>query len=369
MPAGVTGAPYWPGRDIARGVAIRADGTGGYIADAWGGLHAFGIGANTLAPPAADAPYWMGWKIVRGVAVLPDAVDGLVLDGWGGLHHVTFCPGQCPDDVQPALPIRAAFYYPWFPEEWDYNGIFPYTRYQPSLGWYDSGSANVVDQHIDAMRYGGIDAGIASWWGPGSATDQRVPLLLSRAHGKWFHWALYYELEGYSDPSVDQLRADLAYIRDHYASDPSYLKVRGQFVVFAYADPQDRCGMADRWAQANSTIGAFVVLKVFPGWHSCIGDGEAWHEYGPGDRVTSMPPFSYTISPGFFHILEPAPRLPRDVGAWIDAIRAMTSSGAPWQLVTTFNEWGEGTAVESSTSWPSASGYGDYLDALHNYGG
>jgi hypothetical protein len=29
-------------------------------------------------------------------------------------------------------------------------------------------------------------------------------------------------------------------------------------------------------------------------------------------------------------------------------------------------EWGEGTAVESSTEWDSSSGYGQYLDCLHD---
>jgi len=46
----------------------------------------------------------------------------------------------------------------------------------------------------------------------------------------------------------------------------------------------------------------------------------------------------------------------------------MNASGAPFQLVTTFNEWGEGTAVESATEWASASGYGAYLDVLHDNG-
>ncbi|MFL5759808.1 MAG: metallophosphoesterase family protein, partial [Thermomicrobiales bacterium] len=49
-------------------------------------------------------------------------------------------------------------------------------------------------------------------------------------------------------------------------------------------------------------------------------------------------------------------------------VRDMVASGAPWQLVTTFNEWGEGTAVESATEWQSGSGYGAYLDALHTNG-
>jgi hypothetical protein len=43
----------------------------------------------------------------------------------------------------------------------------------------------------------------------------------------------------------------------------------------------------------------------------------------------------------------------------------MVASREPWQLVTTFNEWGEGTAVEPAREWRSHSGFGKYLDALH----
>jgi hypothetical protein len=46
----------------------------------------------------------------------------------------------------------------------------------------------------------------------------------------------------------------------------------------------------------------------------------------------------------------------------------MLASGAQWQLVTSFNEWGEGTSVESGDQWSSASGQGIYLDALHSDG-
>jgi hypothetical protein len=35
--------------------------------------------------------------------------------------------------------------------------------------------------------------------------------------------------------------------------------------------------------------------------------------------------------------------------------------------VTTFNEWGEGTAVEPAREWRSKSGFGKYLDALHTW--
>src|SRR5438128_715245 len=68
-------------------------------------------------------------------------------------------------DVQPSLPLRAAFYYPWFPEAWQQQGIYPYTYYTPTLGYYNSSDPTVILQHIAAMQYGGIQAGIASWWG------------------------------------------------------------------------------------------------------------------------------------------------------------------------------------------------------------
>jgi hypothetical protein len=76
---------------------------------------------------------------------------------------------------------------------------------------------------------------------------------------------------------------------------------------------------------------------------------------------------SVTISPGFAHAGPSAdrPQLARDVRRWQESVRDMVASRAPWQLVTTFNEWGEGTAIESATAWRSSSGQGVYLDALH----
>ncbi|HSM39030.1 MAG TPA: metallophosphoesterase, partial [Candidatus Limnocylindrales bacterium] len=54
----------------------------------------------------------------------------------------------------------------------------------------------------------------------------------------------------------------------------------------------------------------------------------------------------------------------RDLTRWAGSVRNMVASGAPFQLITTFNEWGEGTSVEGATEWASASGYGSYLDVL-----
>ena len=264
-----------------------------------------------------------------------------------------------------AFPIRGAFYYPWFPEAWNQQGFNPFTRYTPLLGYYTSSDLNIIKKHVDEMQYGNISLGIASWWGQGTATDKRVDTLLSAAQNTGFHWALYYEPEGIGNPSPDQITSDLVYIRDHYTANPAYLKIDGRYVIFVYAEPGDDCSMATRWKQANSTINAYVMLKVLPRFASCADQPDGWHQYAAA-HATFDRSISFTISPGFWKQGEPAARLPRDLNQWNADIQAMIKSNAKFQLITTFNEWGEGTAIEPAQEWASPSGYGVYLDALHN---
>ena len=270
--------------------------------------------------------------------------------------------------TQPKLPLRAAFYYPWYPQTWTVGGRHPH--YTPSLGYYDSTSAGVIGRHIRAMRWGRIQAGISSWFGRGDRTDVRFARLLqvTRRLRSPFRWAVFYEPEGHGDPSVAQLRSDLTYIRDQYGDDPAYLRVNGRFVIFVWSDGGDGCGMADRWSQAN-TVGAYVVLKVFPGYRNCSNRPDVWYQYAPVSAASSQGGFSYTISPGFWKADEGSPRLIRSLARWRSNVRAMVASHARFQLVTTFNEWGEGTAVESATEWATSSGYGAFLDELHTNGG
>jgi hypothetical protein len=43
--------------------------------------------------------------------------------------------------------------------------VFPYSRFRPSLDFYNADDARVVRAHLDAMRYAHLNAGIYSWWG------------------------------------------------------------------------------------------------------------------------------------------------------------------------------------------------------------
>ena len=284
----------------------------------------------------------------------------------GSLTAASRSSAHAPADVQPALPLRAAFYYPWYPQHWNQRGFSPYTWYEPLLGWYDSSDSATIRRHVAAMGYGNIKAAIASWWGAGTPTDGRIPALLSATAGSAFRWAVYYEREGSANPSVAEITTDLTYLRDRYGDDPSYLRIDGRFVVFVYGG-SETCATADRWRRAN-TVGAFVVLKIFNGYRTCAGQPDGWHQYAPSRPADAQRGYSYSISPGFWYRPDPLPRLQRDLSRWYQNVRDMVASGAPFQLVTTFNEWGEGTSVEPAAEWASPSGHGAYLDALHTNG-
>jgi hypothetical protein len=275
--------------------------------------------------------------------------------------------GPPADLSQPAFPIRAAFYYAWYPEAWSRQSVFPYSRFEPSLDFYDADDARVVRAHIDAMQYGYLDAGIYSWWGAIGypMTDLRFWRYLAAARTTPFRWAIYYEREGYENPSVERIRADLEFVRNLYASKPAYLKVDGRFVVFVYGGLGDSCeATAQRWREAN-TVGAYVVLKAFDGYVSCTAQPDAWHQYSAALGAYGLGADSFMISPGFDEPSEASPRLSRDLSRWREDVAAMAASGARWQLVLSFNEWPEGTSVESAREWATPSGYGAYLDVLH----
>jgi hypothetical protein len=263
--------------------------------------------------------------------------------------------------------IRVAAYYPWFPEGWTHAQMAPFTHFDPSLGFYDAGDPYVVERHVRAMKYGHFKAATYSWWGRGSQTDQRLAQHLAIGARRAFGFAVYYELEGYADPSVDELRADLEYIRDRYGPSPGYLKVNGRFVVFVYGDADDgaACEVAGRWQQANEGIGAYVVLRTFRGSLACSAQPDSWHSYSAHRYEFDLGAHAYTISPGFYFAKDSRPARRRNLRTWTRSVRRMSRSPAQFHYVISFNEWGEGTAVESASEWASRSGYGAYLDVLH----
>jgi hypothetical protein len=328
------------------------------------------------------------------------------------------------------LPIRAAFYYPWFTGggvTLDYGdgyadsysgsaayfgawtqGTYPWTQYHPKRGYYDSASTSIIDAHIGDMVYGKFAAGIVSWWGAGSREDGVVPSLLARAQtlGSGFKWCLYYEMEGNTtstpgspDPSVAQIVSDLNYITAQYTGHPNYLHVDDRPVIFVYGGPEDDSTTgtditdraAYRWhtATRQTTQTWYTVLKVYDVWEAdnTLYPSDSWHQYAPAVPVDVQGNHARSISPRFWRGDNQPPFLPELARpVWQQNIRDMLAGNQNWKLVTSYNEWGEGHSVEAATGpssadlgtnpnrvyagsgWDSASGYGWLLDDLNSDG-
>lgn len=265
------------------------------------------------------------------------------------------------------LPARAMFYYPWFPGAWTQGGVFPYTNYTPTKGYYSNQDSEVVQYHIDAMEYGNAHVGIASWWGPGTREDQAMPTLLQAATGDAFKWAFYYEDEGFGDVPAATITSDLNYLLNTYGQNPNAARVGGKLVVFVYNAGTSSCAEVTKWLTARGSLPVYLNMKVFSGYATCPNQPDSWHQYAPATREGQHGAHSHYVSPGFW-LKGEAVRLPRDLGAFATAVQHMAASTTTWDLVQSFSEWGEGTIVESAVEWESASGYGTYIDCLHTNG-
>lgn len=270
-----------------------------------------------------------------------------------------------PSDME--FPIRGTFYYPWYPETFKVDG--DWSHYKPSKGWYSSSDPDVTQFHIDSLDYGHFDLSIASWWGPDTHLDRaRLTMLLDQtlATNTSLRWTVYYEKEMKANPSVYEIQNDLSYLMRWFARHPVWAYKDGKPIIFVYNENSD-CELVERWNQASRDEW-YVVLKVFGDHDDCAVQPDSFHQYGSGDDgVVHNKGYSYVISPGFWHANSRTARVPR-ISAKEFCLNAegMKRSREPWQLVVSFNEVGEGTMIESATRWQSRSGYGKYLDCLHN---
>ena len=309
---------------------------------------------------------------------------------------------------QPTAPYYATFYYPWYGApavdgHWSYwtgqNSQPPATwfshylpdpqpgKFDPSQELYSSDDPAVLYWQFAKMAEAKIEVAISSWWGKDDRTDDNFGFILKdvmhRSDNPYpnLRWALYYEAESNGNPSAAAIASDLDYIAEQYAGEPAYLKVDGKPVIFVYSEGDNGPELVQRWNQAKllAKVPFYVVLKVFSGYKDVSPQPDSWHQYGPGTRESKQSPYSYSVSPGFwFDSNGEAPRLPRNLTEFRSAVSRMVAADAVWKLVTTWNEWGEGTAVEpgEQITYDSSAGRdvpdpagapfkNVYVDALH----
>lgn len=277
---------------------------------------------------------------------------------------------------QPQAPYYATFFYMWYQNpttdgHWsywtDHGGNPPSTwfshyvpdvnptAFDPANELYSASNYNTFKWQVSKIAESKIEVAIGSWWGQGTKEDKAFDSIINSYMAKSdnpypnLRWAMYYEQEGFSDPSVTQLVSDLNYIKTKYAASPYFLKINGKPVMFVYAGANDVPGtMTQRWKEANSQVGNtfYIVLKVFPGFQTDPNQPDSWHQYAPASRSGSTGSYYYFVSPGFWLDDGSAERLPRNPADFENAVKQMVNSSAKWKLIETWNEWGEGTSVE-----------------------
>jgi glycoprotein endo-alpha-1,2-mannosidase len=257
----------------------------------------------------------------------------------------------------------------------------------PTGGPYDSRDPARIQTQFALAREAGLDGFVVSWWGRESEEALGLTALFRYASEAGLALAPYYETGELWRRGATGVAADLGSLLDRHGSEPAWLRVEGSPVVFLYAShrlrPAAWDGVLSRLA-ATGRRRLFLVadvpspewLAARPGWLTRF---DAVHVYTPvvflargrdlGETYGALATlgrvagraFVPAVAPGFDdrQVRAPGTVVDRAGGATYDLTwRAALSVGPPWILVSSWNEWHEGSEIE-----PSVEHGRRYLDA------
>jgi hypothetical protein len=268
-----------------------------------------------------------------------------------------------------------AFYYTWFDENsWGANRVPD----QPSAP-YVSRDRGTMARHIDQAKSAGIDAFVVSWYGPrveGNQTESNLRALLDEAAARGFRVAVDVEVTSPFLNSPGDVQQAVRTLLDTHAKHPAYLRVGGKPVIFFWRQQRYDLGT---WAAIRAAVdpnhesvwieeGVDVTpLSVFDGHHlySVTWNPPTDLAYTASkfakrvrDRATSLgTPKIYvaTVMPGYDDRKTGrgnAFAVSREGGAYYErSWRAAIDSNPDWIVITSFNEWPEGTYIEPSQAY------------------
>ena len=301
---------------------------------------------------------------------VPDGPRGFKCSSAADCDQTTSCiDGVCTSTQDAgARPMRLAVYNMSFP--FSFGDAPPHDV--PSRGFYSSSGAGLIRQHFADLTYGHFSGGVVNWYGPGRSGDAEFAALLERSEGTGFRWSVMYERESLDRPDAAVASSVLTSARTRFSANAHYLSSPdGGFFFFVDDNNSafDPCDVADRWVLANESTGhrAWLVLHA-PAQGvdhlACARQPDAWFRMPTTSNLGLTDQF-VTVVPGFFASGDTQPKVSRDPTRFAFALAVAADAGTRIELIDSFNVWAEGTAVESSPSWASDSGFGVYLDLLH----
>ncbi len=288
-------------------------------------------------------------------------------------------PVRAQDSTQSGERLVLAFYYAWFDMlTWEKPLL------DKPLQLYHSSDVYAIQQHVLAAREAGIDALVQAWYGPDMTNNQTEPnfrILLDQAQIQGIRAAVSVDMGGPFLQSEDAVLTALQTLRDGRAQHPAYLRVDGRPVVFfwrqeqfsvatwqairAQVDPERQMVWIAEGVQLDylevfdglylySVAWSATPAAVLVRWGATV---ERWNAQHNATRY-----WVATVMPGYDDSATGRPDAfvrPREGGAYYRACwQGAAQSDADWVVITSFNEWLEGTHIEPSTL------YGDFYIGL-----
>jgi len=309
------------------------------------------------------------------------------------------------DEVSVSRKVMA-FYYPWYGTadgpggagrtvHWgridEANKEIRASTHYPIIGAYDSHDPKLIDQHCQWAKNAGIDTLIVSWWGHNSYCDRAMDRILDSCRRHGLTACIYYETVP-RPQTAESAANDIVKVLDKYGRHPAHLKINTKPVVFIYGRTLQELGLTDwlkaiklvneKYKEGLTAIGdqfSYGAARVFDGVHTYNTAGslrgqkpdairkwaaetyKSWvqlaDQAGKISTITVIPGYDDTKirKPGLA-VERYKTRLYR--AQWEEAIKA----DPHWVLITSFNEWHEGSEIEPSFEYKH-----EYLELTGKY--
>lgn len=282
-----------------------------------------------------------------------------------------------------------AYFYGWYMENAWYGGVDGPGSLAvadvPLIGLYDSQNVSVIDTQISEAESANITGFIASWWGPGSFTDNTDQILINQAASKYlgFSVTLYFETEIIQNMNstysleAQQTVSDVNYIMHTYGSSDAITRIDGKEALFFSG--VDNWPL-EFWANVSNSIHSnypslllisdsldIDYLNVFDGAASYVdlgymtqnltlvnGTYPTFTDLSQAARSQGKFWFA-TASPGFNGTNDGKTQftnVPRNNGqTFINGWSIAQNSNPYGIIVGTWNEYYEGTSIEPAVSY------------------